>query len=80
VSTADGAPLGPVHRTPTGALDGGAAPTLAVFPAVSGPAVTLEGDADGAPHPDPAAYELELGDLLDAHPGSQAGSRIYSAS
>ena len=26
------------------------------LPAVSVPAITLEGDANGAPHPDPAAY------------------------
>lgn len=29
---------------------------LAIGPAIDVPAVTLEGDANGAPHPDPAAY------------------------
>jgi pimeloyl-ACP methyl ester carboxylesterase len=29
---------------------------LARFPAISVPAITLEGDANGAPHPDPRAY------------------------
>ncbi len=29
---------------------------LAQFPAISVPAITLEGDANGAPHPDPASY------------------------
>jgi pimeloyl-ACP methyl ester carboxylesterase len=29
---------------------------LAEFPVITVPAVTLEGDANGAPHPDPAAY------------------------
>ena len=29
---------------------------LAVAPAISVPTITLEGDANGAPHPDPAAY------------------------
>jgi pimeloyl-ACP methyl ester carboxylesterase len=29
---------------------------LAEFPAIAVPTVTLEGDANGAPHPDPSAY------------------------
>ena len=29
---------------------------LATFPPIAVPAITLEGDANGAPHPDPAAY------------------------
>jgi pimeloyl-ACP methyl ester carboxylesterase len=29
---------------------------LAEFPAISVPTITLEGDANGAPHPDPAVY------------------------
>jgi pimeloyl-ACP methyl ester carboxylesterase len=29
---------------------------LAKFPAITLPAITLEGDANGAPHPDPSAY------------------------
>ena len=29
---------------------------LAAFPAISVPTITLEGDANGAPHPDPADY------------------------
>jgi hypothetical protein len=29
---------------------------LAAFPAISVPTITLEGDANGAPHPDPAGY------------------------
>lgn len=29
---------------------------LAEFPAITVPTITLEGDANGAPHPDPAAY------------------------
>ena len=29
---------------------------LAAFPVISVPSITLEGDANGAPHPDPAAY------------------------
>jgi pimeloyl-ACP methyl ester carboxylesterase len=29
---------------------------LAEFPAISVPTITLEGDANGAPHPEPAAY------------------------
>jgi pimeloyl-ACP methyl ester carboxylesterase len=30
---------------------------LASFPAITVPTITLEGDANGAPHPDPSAYE-----------------------
>ena len=33
---------------------------VADLPAVSVPAITLEGDANGAPHPDPAAYESKF--------------------
>ena len=29
---------------------------LAQFPAIGVPAITMEGDANGAPHPDPSAY------------------------
>jgi len=29
---------------------------LAALPAIAVPTITLEGDANGAPHPDPAAY------------------------
>ena len=29
---------------------------LAAFPPISVPTITLEGDANGAPHPEPAAY------------------------
>jgi pimeloyl-ACP methyl ester carboxylesterase len=29
---------------------------LAAFPAITRPAITLEGDGNGAPHPDPSAY------------------------
>jgi hypothetical protein len=29
---------------------------LAEFPVITVPAITLEGDANGAPHPDPSAY------------------------
>ena len=29
---------------------------LAAFPAIAVPTITLEGDANGAPHPDPSAY------------------------
>lgn len=29
---------------------------LAEFPAITVPTITLEGDANGAPHPDPSAY------------------------
>ncbi|HLX66788.1 MAG TPA: hypothetical protein VKR41_07320, partial [Puia sp.] len=29
---------------------------LAAFPATSVPAITMEGDANGAPHPEPSAY------------------------
>ena len=29
---------------------------LAAAPAIAVPTITLEGDANGAPHPDPAAY------------------------
>jgi pimeloyl-ACP methyl ester carboxylesterase len=29
---------------------------LAAFPAISVPSITMEGDANGAPHPPPAAY------------------------
>ena len=29
---------------------------LASFPAIAVPTITLEGDANGAPHPDPSAY------------------------
>ena len=29
---------------------------LAVFPAIAAPTITMEGDANGAPHPDPSAY------------------------
>jgi len=29
---------------------------LAAFPVISVPTITLEGDANGAPHPDPATY------------------------
>ncbi|MBP2296165.1 alpha/beta fold hydrolase [Azospirillum rugosum] len=30
--------------------------TLATFPAIAVPTITMEGDANGAPHPDPAVY------------------------
>jgi pimeloyl-ACP methyl ester carboxylesterase len=29
---------------------------LAAFPAITVPTITMEGDANGAPHPPPAAY------------------------
>lgn len=29
---------------------------LATFPAITVPTITMEGDANGAPHPDPASY------------------------
>jgi pimeloyl-ACP methyl ester carboxylesterase len=29
---------------------------LAGFPGIAVPSITLEGDANGAPHPDPAVY------------------------
>jgi pimeloyl-ACP methyl ester carboxylesterase len=29
---------------------------LAAFPVITVPTITLEGDANGAPHPDPSAY------------------------
>jgi len=29
---------------------------LAAFPSIGVPTITIEGDANGAPHPDPAAY------------------------
>jgi pimeloyl-ACP methyl ester carboxylesterase len=29
---------------------------LAQFPAITVPTITLEGDANGAPHPEPSAY------------------------
>lgn len=29
---------------------------LALFPAIAVPTITLEGDANGAPHPEPSAY------------------------
>jgi len=34
---------------------------LAQFPNISVPAITLEGDANGAPHPDPSAYAKKFG-------------------
>ncbi|NML22318.1 alpha/beta hydrolase [Pseudoflavitalea sp. G-6-1-2] len=33
---------------------------LATFPAITVPTVTLEGDANGAPHPDPAVYAAKF--------------------
>jgi hypothetical protein len=33
---------------------------LAEFPVITVPAITLEGDANGAPHPDPASYAARL--------------------
>jgi pimeloyl-ACP methyl ester carboxylesterase len=33
---------------------------LAAFPAISVPTITLEGDASGAPHPEPANYAARL--------------------
>ena len=33
---------------------------LATLPAIGVPTVTLEGDANGAPHPDPAAYAVKF--------------------
>jgi pimeloyl-ACP methyl ester carboxylesterase len=33
---------------------------LAAFPVISVPTITLEGDANGAPHPEPAAYRKKF--------------------
>jgi pimeloyl-ACP methyl ester carboxylesterase len=33
---------------------------LAAFPAISVPTITMEGDANGAPHPEPAAYAAKF--------------------
>jgi pimeloyl-ACP methyl ester carboxylesterase len=33
---------------------------LAEFPAITVPTITMEGDANGAPHPEPAAYEKKF--------------------
>jgi pimeloyl-ACP methyl ester carboxylesterase len=33
---------------------------LATFPVIAVPTITLEGDANGAPHPDPAAYRSKF--------------------
>lgn len=33
---------------------------LAAFPAIAVPAITLEGDANGAPHPEPGSYATEF--------------------
>jgi pimeloyl-ACP methyl ester carboxylesterase len=33
---------------------------LATFPAIGVPTITMEGDANGAPHPDPSAYAKKL--------------------
>ena len=33
---------------------------LAAFPAISVPTITLEGDANGAPHPDAASYRSKF--------------------
>jgi pimeloyl-ACP methyl ester carboxylesterase len=33
---------------------------LAQFPGITVPSITLEGDANGAPHPDPAAYAMKF--------------------
>jgi pimeloyl-ACP methyl ester carboxylesterase len=33
---------------------------LAAFPPIGVPTITLEGDANGAPHPDPATYALKF--------------------
>jgi pimeloyl-ACP methyl ester carboxylesterase len=33
---------------------------LAAFPVITVPTVTLEGDANGAPHPEPAAYRSKF--------------------
>ena len=35
---------------------------LAAFPAIVVPTITLEGDANGAPHPDPSSYAKEFSD------------------
>jgi pimeloyl-ACP methyl ester carboxylesterase len=34
--------------------------TLAKAPVISVPAITLEGDANGAPHPEPSAYAVKF--------------------
>jgi pimeloyl-ACP methyl ester carboxylesterase len=33
---------------------------LAAFPAITVPTITMEGDANGAPHPDPSAYAMKF--------------------
>jgi pimeloyl-ACP methyl ester carboxylesterase len=33
---------------------------LAAFPSITVPTITLEGDANGAPHPEPRAYEQKF--------------------
>jgi pimeloyl-ACP methyl ester carboxylesterase len=38
---------------------------LAKFPVITVPAITLEGDANGAPHPDPSAYVTKFSDRYE---------------
>ncbi|MGH6644722.1 MAG: alpha/beta hydrolase, partial [Bradyrhizobium sp.] len=38
---------------------------LAGFPVISVPSITLEGDANGAPHPDPAVYAKKFSGKYD---------------
>jgi pimeloyl-ACP methyl ester carboxylesterase len=38
---------------------------LARFPVIAVPTITLEGDANGAPHPDPSAYAKKFSDRYD---------------
>jgi pimeloyl-ACP methyl ester carboxylesterase len=52
--------FGPLKQIDAGVLNIGQYDTLerqlAQFPLITVPTITLEGDANGAPHPDPSAY------------------------
>ena len=51
---------------------------LAEFPVIAVPTITLEGDANGAPHPDPSAYAKKFSGKYAA-PAHQRRHRAQSA-
>ena len=51
---------------------------LASFPVITVPTITLQGDADGAPHPDPGSYAKKFSGKY-SHRTHQGGHRAQSA-
>ena len=45
---------------------------LAAAPVISVPTITLEGDANGAPHPDPSAYAKKFSGKYEHRPSRAA--------